>query len=140
MLPDVFDDILEEIGTGESVNKILQERDINPRVFWGYVGMSAEATNRYAHARARGLDRVAEDAMTIADDESLPADSRRIRVDSRKWFLAKLAPKKYGDLLHLQHSGSIDLATELESARKRRASDDSESGRTQPPTAKSADK
>jgi hypothetical protein len=32
---------------------------------------------------------------------------RKLQVDSRKWLLSKLAPKKYGD--KLQHGGAEDL-------------------------------
>jgi terminase small subunit-like protein len=58
--------------------------------------------------------------VEISVDSSLTPEDRRIRIDTLKWLLSKLAPKKYGDLLHLQHSATIDYAAELESARKRR--------------------
>lgn len=29
----------------------------------------------------------------------------RLRVDARKWLMSKLAPKKYGDVQKLEHSG-----------------------------------
>ena len=119
--PEMFEAILLEITAGESVKATLRAHDINPRVFWGHVGSRPEAANRYACAKRAGVDRIAEEILEIADDESITPESRRVRIDPRKWLLAKLAPKKYGDLLHLEHSGSIDFAGELEAARKRKA-------------------
>jgi hypothetical protein len=29
----------------------------------------------------------------------------RLRVDTRKWLMSKLAPKKYGDKVDLRHAG-----------------------------------
>jgi hypothetical protein len=42
-----------------------------------------------------------EDMHAIADDETLDPNSRRIRVDTRKWIASKLKPKKYGDKIEL---------------------------------------
>lgn len=104
----VFARVLDGIAAGESAKACLREVDINPRVFWGYLASDEVAANRYARARARGLDKMAEEIIDIADDESIPAESRRVRVDPRKWLLSKLAPKKYGDKLDLTHAGDPD--------------------------------
>lgn len=39
--------------------------------------------------------------LDIADTIAEDANSRRVRVDARKWYLSKLAPKRYGDRLEL---------------------------------------
>ncbi len=39
--------------------------------------------------------------MEIADDLSEDSNSRRVRIDTRKWLLSKMAPKRYGDRLEL---------------------------------------
>jgi len=74
---------------------------------------------QYAEARARGMDVLAEEIIAIADDQSgdtivgergLTVDAEniaraRLRVDARKWLMSKLAPKKYGDKVEVEHSG-----------------------------------
>ena len=40
---------------------------------------------------------MAEEISAISDDLTEDANSRRVRIDSRKWLLAKLAAKTYGD-------------------------------------------
>ena len=101
MDPKVFDAILEEVAAGEGVTKGLKARKLSQRSFWGHIAQDPAAADAYAQARVRGLDRISEDALDIADDGALAPDDRRIRVDTRKWLLSKLAPKKYGDKLGL---------------------------------------
>ncbi len=68
-----------------------------------------DLATRYAHARSLYHDLLAKEIMDISD-EDIPKDAygktdnalvqqARLRVDSRKWLLSKLAPKKYGDRL-----------------------------------------
>jgi hypothetical protein len=40
-------------------------------------------------------------------------EHRRLKVDSRKWFLSKMLPKIYGDKLDLNHSGYIATPREM---------------------------
>lgn len=69
----------------------------------------------YARARDMGLDAMADELLDIADEGTNDWMSRndpdnpgyslngehssrsRLRVDTRKWYLSKLAPKRYGD-------------------------------------------
>ena len=44
------------------------------------------------------------DGSTETKDGDMIERARR-QVDSRKWLLSKLAPKKYGDKLQTEHSG-----------------------------------
>jgi hypothetical protein len=68
---------------------------------------------QYARAKEEALDMLAEKILDIADDTSHDWVKRngryvvnheniqraRLRIDSRKWLLSKLAPKKYGGWL-----------------------------------------
>lgn len=86
-----------------------------------------EFSERYAEARDIGLDIMADDLLDIADDGSNDWTERfdrdgnsigwkvngeailrsRLRVDTRKWYLSKLAPKRYGD--RIEHVGANGL-------------------------------
>lgn len=55
----------------------------------------------YTRARARQADRLAEEVVEIADstrDAYLPVQvsSAKLRMDARRWYASKLAPKVYG--------------------------------------------
>lgn len=89
---------------------------------------------QYARAREAQADCLAEEILEIADDSSADKvlhDSEdgpsvetvdhehiarsRLRVDARKWFAAKVAPKRYGDrIAHVgPNDGPIDVVTVL---------------------------
>ena len=61
----------------------------------------------YARAREAQADRIFKECLEIADrnkdsEESATRVHRdRLRIDTRKWAAARLAPKKYGD--HMSH-------------------------------------
>lgn len=78
----------------------------------------------YLRARAVGMESMSDDLLTIADDDTgdlLPDGSpnsanvqrSRLMVDSRKFLMAKLAPKIYGDRVEVEHSGTVDHAVTL---------------------------
>jgi hypothetical protein len=73
-----------------------------------YVWLRAQAAFAESYARARnvGLDLLADEVIEIADDRGGNTDRDRLRVDARKWYLAKLAAKKYGDRVAHEIEGS----------------------------------
>lgn len=52
-------------------------------------------------------DYTATEAGAVVDHDHIARS--RLRVDTLKWRLARMAPKKYGDRLHTEHSGSLTL-------------------------------
>lgn len=70
-----------------------------------------ELRDQYARARDRCLESRADEIVDISDDDSRDAQTPqaiqrdRLRVEARKWELAKLMPKKYGDKTTLEHQG-----------------------------------
>lgn len=71
--------------------------------------------HQYARAREIGLENMADEIIDIADAEpgalvtgatdSGDVANKRLRVDSRRWYLSKMAPKKYGDKQTVEHGG-----------------------------------
>ena len=77
----------------------------------------------YARAREMGLDAIADETLEISDTpqegEETEDDGekvkvkradmlghRRLQVDTRKWLLSKLAPKKYGEKTSMELTGA----------------------------------
>ncbi len=118
-------DLCGRLASGESLRAICRdeafpaESTVRGWVVDDYNGFSAQ----YARARDIGLEVMADEILEISDDgsndwmERFDKDGEsngwklngeavlrsRLRVDSRKWLLSKMAPKKYGD--RLQHTG-----------------------------------
>jgi len=64
---------------------------------------------RYAEARDYALDLMAEDIIRIADGGSSDVQRDRLRADARKWFVSKLAPKRYGDRLQVDADVNLNI-------------------------------
>lgn len=66
---------------------------------------------RYARAREEMIERIASQTIDIADEpvgttdngstDSGAVQKQKLQVDTRKWLLSKLAPKRYGDKITL---------------------------------------
>lgn len=92
--------ILERIAGGESLREIAKSEGIPSRpTIYQWLSENAEFADQYARAREDQADTYADEIAAIADDESIPTDSRRVRIDARKWIACKLKPRKYGDKL-----------------------------------------
>ena len=64
---------------------------------------------QYARAKECQLEALAEDIVDIADSVEPISDATgkaRLQIDSRKWLLSKLVPKKYGDKVTTEHTGA----------------------------------
>jgi transposase len=104
-------EILTQMREGKSLRQASQMAGVARQTFLDWVDKDQELAGQYAHARAAMIDKIADDIMTIADEElvatgegrvdSAMVQKQRLRVDTRKWLLSKLSPKKYGDKLEL---------------------------------------
>lgn len=76
-----------------------------------WLGANPAFRQQYAHAREGQadayFDRVLHEAETATD-----AGLGRLRVDALKWAASKLAPKKYGDKVEVEHTGEIAMLTQ----------------------------
>lgn len=98
---DMRDEFLARIAAGESVNKVCKD----PRMpaYSTVMKWAAEDeafSEKYARAREDRSGVIFEEMLDIADDataETVQQD--RLRIDTRKWMLSKMAPRKYGDKL-----------------------------------------
>lgn len=116
--PEKGAEICERIAAGDSVKSICREDDMpNECTVYKWVNDVPEFAKQYAHARERQADFYADDIIRIADECEDPQKAR-VQIDARKWKASKMAPKKYGDKLDVEHSGSIEvISPEMRKAR-----------------------
>ncbi len=100
------DSICNRLSAGESLLSICDNNEELPdySTVFRWLQNFPEFRDNYAHAREVQAERHAEQILAIADDLAEDPNSRRVRVDSRKWLLSKLIPKKYGDATMLKHA------------------------------------
>lgn len=148
--------ICERLASGESLRAICRTEGMpaHPTVLGWVLDDVNGFGDQYARSRQIGLDVMAEELMEIADtpvegerrEETADGTKvvredmlghRRLQVDTRKWYLSKLAPKKYGDRTAMELTGAdggpvqisdteraAKIAAILASAKKRKDGDD----------------
>lgn len=107
--------IFEMVENGKSLNSILNKADRNVLpskfTFFEWLKEDKDLSNHYANAIDARAEILFDEILEIADDssndtifteEGKKANSEwisrsRLRVDARKWILAKMNPKRYGD-------------------------------------------
>lgn len=121
---ELFDDICEIIANSErGLVSICKDKGLNASTFYDWVAKEVELANKYARAKDLQGEFMAERILTIADDKtgdvlagefgevgnSANVSRSKLQVDSRKWLASKLLPKKYGDKVQTELSGSLEV-------------------------------
>jgi hypothetical protein len=104
---DQIQTVLERLADGMSLRSISKLSGM-PKVttFLDWVGKDAALAEQYARAREAGQDAIGEEILEIVDQATPDTATRdRLRFDARRWYLSKLAPKRYGDKVDVNHGG-----------------------------------
>jgi predicted DNA-binding protein YlxM (UPF0122 family) len=117
--------ICELTADGWSMRKIAEEIGVDWSTMLEYIKADKDRIQQYARAREAQADKMVEDLLDLADNcrvgrkitnkgdgtvEIVTADMverTRLQIDARKWLAGKMAPKRYGDKLDVEHSGNI---------------------------------
>lgn len=125
---DAVPDILERVSRGESLRKACAANGIDAAGFCQRVREDDLLAQQYARAKEIGLELLAEQLVDLCDtpqegtETTIKADGgvevktgdmlghRKLQIDTRKWLLSKLLPKKYGDKMTLAGDADSPLA------------------------------
>ena len=95
-----IDTILKAIANGASGRKACQDNDVPHSTFFNIVFNDKILFDRYTRAR-KAQAAWLFDSLGMIEDGTLAGkidpQAARVAIDSRKWRLAKLHPKEYGD-------------------------------------------
>jgi len=124
--PEIAEEICERLSEGEPLAQICRDKHMpHDNTVRNWCAADQAVSVAIARAREAGFDQIALDAMQVADDCSRDykkdADGRdvpdhdhiqrsKLRVETRLKLLAKWDPRRYGDRVQTEHSGSIGLA------------------------------
>lgn len=125
--PEIEDRIFDLIMDGQAIRQFLrhnrEEGLPEITVFYKRMRDDESFAKRYARAKEFCADQEFEETKEIADNGSNDwmevndpdnpgyringehVQRSKLRVDVRKWRAAKLAPKKYGDRIAMEHEG-----------------------------------
>jgi hypothetical protein len=130
--------ICERIMLQQTLNKICSDPRMPSKrtiVRWLADQRNTEFRESYYYARRVQAELYVDEIFEIADDVSgdyrikydkdgepyVEANNEhiqrsRVRIDTRKWYAAKLVPRIYGDLQQIEHGVTGDLAELLKGA------------------------
>ncbi|AYH33237.1 ubiquitin carboxyl-hydrolase [Pectobacterium parmentieri] len=110
-MPEVAEDICKLLMQGESLRAICKRQGM-PHIatVMAWLHRHEEFNEQYARAREIQAEILAEDVMNIADsaiEDGAAVAKAKLQVDARKWYTAKVAPRRYGD--RIQHEQKITI-------------------------------
>lgn len=130
-IKEAFDFIIKEISEEcKSLRRTLrdakEEGEIKlptMKLFMQWIKDDEELRNQYAQACEVRADSIFDELIEIADqsnkdliisDKGLVVNYEviqrsRLMIDTRRWMLGKMAPKKYGDSQRVELDGSLEI-------------------------------
>ena len=99
----VIDQALDLVADGYGIRTVARKTGIRRSTLWDTLE-SAEYAGRYARARQRQADTIADMIMQIVKHclaGKLDPNAARVAIDGIKWQASKLKPQVYGDKLAL---------------------------------------
>ena len=115
---EAFETIIDLIGEGLTLSGACNIKGMPSRItFYNWLNEEKEEgkevlLNMYTRAREIRAERIFEEILEISDEGTtdktnpLAVQRAKLKVDSRKWVLSKMNPKKFGD--KIEHSGDPD--------------------------------
>lgn len=90
--------ICDKLTEGISLRKLCAS-DKYPAASTVFVWLDRNPSfaERYARAREAATEDMLEEIFEIADNPALDVQDKRVRIDTRKWAMGKLKPKRYGE-------------------------------------------
>lgn len=99
--------LMQMTHDGKSLRQACKSEGIAPSTFIDWVDADPALAEQYGRAREALIEHWAEDVIEISDEavpstangglDSAAVAKQRLQVDSRKWILSKLSPKRFGD-------------------------------------------
>ena len=112
---DVADAICARLIGGESLRTICADPAMPAdRTVYQWLAKDETFAQQYARGREAQMEAMAADIMEISDEpatEPVEVQRNKLRVDTRRWLMSKLAAKKYGD--KVVHQGDAEQPVEI---------------------------
>ena len=105
-----FDAICDIIISGKSLRTALSKVKLSSQTFFVWIREDEIMSKQYAQATVERAELMFEDMLDIADKapkltntkfgttvDTGDIQHKRVKIDTRKWALSKMNPKKYGN-------------------------------------------
>jgi len=117
---DIVNDICDSVSNGIATRNAILKNKIPFKTFYEWIDADGIKSKQYTRATELRAELMADELMTISDStaDDIIIDERgneiinhnviqrdKLRIDTRKWLMSKMMPKKYGE------NKSVDLTT-----------------------------
>lgn len=120
--------ICEKLASGQSLRSICEGDEFPSKItVLRWLRENEAFRAQYTRAREDQAETIFDEMLEIADDGEFDYETKtrddgseyeavnhdhiqraKLRIEARKWVLGKMAPKKYGDRIDLNHGGQKD--------------------------------
>ena len=106
--PELAAEICRRVSNGETLRDVCRTPGMPPEstVRWWFSHDLEGFAALYAQARKSQVEAWADDLVAISEERDTEPNDRRVRIDTKRWLMSKLVPKKYGD--RIVHAGDED--------------------------------
>ncbi len=128
---ELADRICAQLSEGTSLRTVCKSDDVpSMQTVFSWMRTKPGFLEQYTRAKQEASDALAEEIIDISDDGSNDwmeinkggykstlldrehVDRSKLRIETRKWIMAKMKPKKYGDKLDMTTNGK-DIPTPI---------------------------
>ena len=106
--------VCNALAEGKSLRRIAKDMGKAESTLRYWLASDPEAFAHSARARELGCDALADECLEIADDDTLKADERRIRIDTRVRLIGKWS-QRYSDKLAITNRTEVTHRYDLDS-------------------------
>jgi hypothetical protein len=106
-------EVFRQLAEGKTLIEICAKKGMPSKAtIYRMVEESPQLRDDYTRARAKQADTFAE--MIVTESRTAKdAQLGRLRMDALKWAASKIAPKKYGDKVEVEHAGEVDIVVKI---------------------------
>lgn len=110
---ELTSEFCSRLTEGRSVRSICEDDDMPDKAtIFKWLAIYPEFKDQYAKAKEEAVEALVNECFDIADENALDytedkegnlrpnidhIQRARLRIDTRKWYVSKILPKKYGD-------------------------------------------
>lgn len=124
--------VAEIADTGKSLRSVCESNEVKPSTFLLWVSNDSALAEQYARAMQVRADTHFSEIVEISDKQEIGTvettkewgaeiktadmvEHRKLRIDARKWVIARMNPRKYGDKLELAGNTESPLTVVVKS-------------------------